>query len=105
MSKQTRKERKAEEERILAEFQEALKENREEGEKPKQTASALDATQPQTMHCRKCKTLMENGVCPACGFKMYMPMSEEERKKIRRVTTIVALAVFVVLFIVLQLVK
>lgn len=106
MSKQTRKERKEEEARIVADFEEALKQATGETEEKKdEPKPSFDSAQPQTMHCRKCKTLMENGVCPACGFKIYMPMSEAERKKIRRITTIVAVAVFIVLFAVIQITK
>ena len=108
MSTQTRKERKEEDARILSEFQEALKETsgeaqKEEGKEEKKPS--FDSAQPQTIHCRKCKTLMENGVCPACGFKIYMPMSDAERKKIRRITTVVAVAVFIVLFAIIQITK
>ena len=106
MSKQTRKERREEEARIVAEFEEALKQTTGETEEKEDAPKpSLDSAQPQTIHCRKCKTLMENGVCPACGFKIYMPMSEAERKKIRRITTIVAVVVFIVLFAVIQITK
>lgn len=108
MSKQTRKERREEETRILADFQEALKENSGEAQKEEskeEKKASFDGVQPQTIHCRKCKTLMENGVCPTCGFKIYMPMSDEERKKIRRITTVVAVVVFIVLFAIIQITK
>ena len=48
---------------------------------------------------------MEHGVCPACGFKIYVPMDEEKRKKIKLITTVVAVAAFIVLFVVLQFKK
>ena len=108
MSKQTRKERREEETRILADFQEALKENSGEAQKEEskeEKKASFDGVQPQSIHCRKCKTLMENGVCPTCGFKIYMPMSDEERKKIRRITTVVAVVVFIVLFAIIQITK
>lgn len=108
MSKQTRKERREEEVRILADFQEALKENSGEAQKEEskeEKKASFDGVQPQTIHCRKCKTLMENGVCPACGFTIYMPMSDAERKKIRRITTVVAVVVFIVLFAIIQITK
>ena len=57
------------------------------------------------MHCRRCKTLMENGVCPTCGFKVYVPMSKEKQNKIKVIATAVAMAVFIVIFIITQLIK
>ena len=38
---------------------------------------------PETMHCRKCGAEMENGVCPKCGYKVYVPMDEKKALKIR----------------------
>ena len=94
-----RKQRKEEEQRIIAEMEEAMKEERA---KTEETPSNI---QTESYHCYRCKTLMENGVCPTCGFKMYVPMSEEQRRKIQRIGTIIGLAVFLVLFIILQLTK
>ena len=59
----------------------------------------------QTIHCRRCRTLMENGVCPDCGFKMYVPMSDEQRKKIRKAGTIVGFIIFAVLYAILKLLQ
>lgn len=58
---------------------------------------------PQALHCRRCKTLMENGVCPTCGYKTYVPMDERKRKKIRFIVAGVCVAVFVVMFLLIQL--
>ncbi len=87
----SRKEKKEEERRILAELDEAVEKEQAE-------------TQPQgeKLHCKRCKTLMENGVCPACGFKIYVGMSEEKRKKIRTAVTCVCLGVFLILLVILQ---
>ena len=60
---------------------------------------------PQTMHCKRCKTEMENGVCPHCGFRVYVPMDSGKRSKIKLVLTGVFMAIFVVLFVVLQFKK
>ncbi len=120
MSKQTRKQKKEEERRLIEEWEAALAEER--GETPQETPSAEEAneqpvekekkrgkedfyssTQPQTVHCPRCKTqLKENGECPTCGYKMYVPMSEEQRKKIRTALTVVGIGIFLVLFILLQ---
>ena len=114
MSKNTRAEKKAEEARIIAEMEAAVQERREEEqadvrEKPLPQKSnnsglLLDVT-PEQIHCRRCKTLMENGVCPTCGFKIYVPMQKEKRDKIRLITTTVAMVALVVLFVILQIVK
>lgn len=97
MSKQTREEEK----KILAQMDEAMQEQKEE--KPK--TPSFSGSQPTEVHCRRCRTLMENGVCPTCGFKTYVPMSEEKRKKIKTVTTVIGFVVFIILFLVLQMTK
>ena len=115
MSKKTRQEKKEEEKRLVAEFEEALAQERaknSEGEEKKEAqaekksgASFYSSIEPETIHCRRCKTLMENGVCPTCGFKIYVPMSEEKRRKITMITTAVGFAVFIVIFVVMQFLK
>ena len=123
MEKQTKEQKREEEKRVLAEFEEALRQKREQKEKEdtvsstdsanaaenvgnkKRTGGFYSAPQPETLHCRRCRTVMENGVCPVCGFKTYVPMSEEKSKKIRTVATGIGLVIFAVLFIVLQATK
>ena len=100
MSKQTRKERRKKEAELIAEFDDALKKERGE-EAPMYTVGEKNAP-TEKIHCRRCKTLMENGKCPVCGYKIYVPMDEEKRKKIRWVVTGVCLVVFVVLFALIQ---
>ena len=120
MSKLSRKERKEEEKRIIAEMDAAMAENKEKGaenaledqeegaasenvaKKTKKT-SFYDATTPETVHCKRCKTLMENGVCPTCGFRIYVPMDKEKRDKIRLWVTVVCLGVFFILFLMSQM--
>ena len=114
--------RREEEQKIIAEMEAALKEQGLEtptekrerktaknAEPPKKKRrgifGAQEDTTPERVHCKRCKTLMENGVCPTCGFKIYMPMDEEKRKKIRTVVSVVCVAAFVVLFLILQLKK
>ena len=58
---------------------------------------------PETLHCKRCKTEMKDGVCPACGFRVYVPMDEKKQNKIKLVLTCVFMAIFVVLFVVLQI--
>jgi len=106
----TRKEKKAEEKRILAEMQAALDEadgvSREQTEKkatpPKKRRNDLT---PEVVHCRRCRTVMENGVCPSCGFRMYVPMDKEKQDKIKFTLTCVLMAVFVVVFVITQIIK
>ena len=107
--KMTARERRAEERQILAQMDEemAKKQEKTSSEQPKkqsknQQTRKYDDTMPEKVHCKRCKTLMENGVCPACGFKIYVPMDEEKRKKIKLAMTVVAVVVFIALFVALQ---
>ena len=111
MKKQTRKEKKAEEARVLAEMKAALEEaeraetGAEEESAPAPTQKPQPTPQAPTYHCRRCKTVMQNGVCPTCGFKMYVPMDEKKLGKIKLVLTAVAMAVFVAIFLYIQIKK
>ena len=104
----TARERRAEERQILAKMDEAMaeQETKTSAEKPKQQPKKeprkYDSSMPSQVHCKRCRTLMENGVCPACGFKIYVPMDEEKRKKIKLAMTVVAVVVFIALFVALQ---
>ncbi len=113
-SKERRKQKREEERRMLADFDAAVaaeKEGKaERGEAEKSSAEAkrsresfYSSTQPTSLHCRRCKTLMEEGKCPVCGYKTYMPMTEEKRKRVKGILTAVFLGVFLVLFIALRL--
>ena len=114
MGKLSRKERKEEEKRIIAELDAAMAENKakEEGgseqtdektaKKPSKS-SFYDQTTPEKIHCKRCKTLMENGVCPTCGFRVYVPMEQGKRDKIRLWVTVGLIAVFLVMFLILQI--
>lgn len=112
MKKQTRKEKKAEEARVLAEMRAALEEaeREERGYTDTETETQIEkgkANTPQTQapvyHCRRCKTAMQNGVCPTCGFKMYVPMDEKKLGKIKVVLTAIGMALFLVIFLYLQM--
>ena len=46
-----------------------------------------------------------DGVCPTCGHRIYVPMSEEKKGKIRFIVTCVAMAIFVVIFVLTQIFK
>lgn len=106
MSKQKREE----EQRVLAQMDEAMKEEKVEtskdgGAAPKKSKPSFNGVQPEQIHCHRCRTLMENGVCPSCGFKTYVPMSEEKRKKIKTITTIIGFVVFIIIFVAIQISK
>ena len=57
----------------------------------------------KTMHCPRCRTVMENGKCPTCGHYVYVPMSNEKRNKIRLIVGGVCVIGFVILFVIMQL--
>ena len=115
MAKKTRVERKEEERRMIAEMEEAMQETASKkerdgqpdvkAEKKQKWGGAYEDITPQQIHCKRCKTLMENGVCPTCGFRIYVPMSKEKREKIRLIVAGVCMAVFVVLFVIMQIQK
>lgn len=110
MKKQTRKEKKAEEARVLAEMKAALEEA-ERAENAENTAEENAAPmqnekptpQEPTYHCRRCRTVMQKGVCPACGFKMYVPMDEKKMGKIKLILTAVGMAIFLAIFLYIQI--
>lgn len=118
MSKQAREKKRAEEERVLAELEAAVQEERAQAEENAENSATENATvegaekkskqsfygaiMPEQIHCRRCRTLMENGVCPTCGYKIYVPISEEKRKKIRNIGTIIALVAFLIIFVAIQ---
>lgn len=107
MSKQTREEKRADEARMIAQMQEAMaeKEKEKQAEAAPQNAQATPK-KPKTIPCPRCKMQMEaDGRCATCGFKKYVPMDEKKRNKIKLITTIVAMVIFVVLFVILQFKK
>ena len=55
--------------------------------------------EPSQMHCRKCKTFMENGKCPSCGYTVYTPMDEEKQKNVRLILGVVCVVAFVVILL------
>ncbi len=121
MSKQTKEEKREEERRIIAEMEAALRENeagenaqnsqsesenktKTSGESAPQNSPAKNSKKGKKgFHCPRCKTLLqEDGRCPTCGYKMYIPMDEKKRNKIKLILTAVLMAIFVVLFVILQ---
>ncbi len=99
-SKEKRKQRREEERRILAELDEAVA-----AERAEQAPEQGEKGEEPVLHCRRCRTVMEKGVCPVCGYKTYQPMSEEKRKRVRNILTVVCLVGFAILFFALKLWK
>lgn len=111
MSKQKRN-RREEERLMIEEMEKAMAEN--EGreyilpeKRPKEKKSRADYGDgvPQKIHCQRCRTLMENGVCPACGHRIYVPMDKKKQDKIRLIVAGVCIAVFVIIFVIGQFLK
>ena len=98
----TRKEKQEEERRIIAEMEGALQENERQQPTEEQTNRAYDETMPDKIHCRRCKALMEKGVCPTCGFRIYVPMDKKKREKMKLTLAILFMAVFLAVFIWMQ---
>ena len=95
-----RNERKAREAEIIAQMEEALKEQQAEKiEVVTETEQEPPKTETPQFHCRKCKALMENGKCPACGYSDYVPMDAKMQKKIRLILTGVCVVVFLIIFL------
>jgi rubrerythrin len=111
MAKQSRAERKAEEAKIIAELDEEMKKSssakdvgnstdKNENEAPMYKTSAKNSYEPEVLHCRKCGTKMQDGVCPKCGYKVYIPMDEQKMKKIRFIVGCVCIAAVLVILVI-----
>ena len=98
MTSNKRREKRERERKILAEMDAAMREQ-ENTPKPDKTETEKEPPRATpTVHCKRCKTPMEQGVCPTCGFRIYQPMDEKLRRKIRWILTGVCLVAFVVLY-------
>ncbi len=102
MARQTRAERKAEEARIIAEMDAAMGTS-SLGDAKNEKQEGNCEVKAATMHCKRCKSVMENGVCPVCGFRVYTPMDEGKRKKIRWIVGGICVVVFLAAFLILRL--
>ena len=93
------------EQKILKEMDEAMKEQGHSEEKTSKKYALFGLVEdktPEKVHCKKCRTWLENGVCPTCGFHIYTPMDEGKKKKIRLIVGGVCIALFLGLFLWLQ---
>ena len=101
------KQKKEEEKRILEEMDAAMQElakkkAEESGVAPQEQQENAVCEEPTGLHCRRCKTMMENGVCPNCGLRMYVPMDPKKMRKIRLIAGCVFFAVFIVLVLLIK---
>ena len=119
-----RKKKQEEESRIIAELEEAMSENAKMQEVTSdETEQNVEMPQPQKctnkkvhrsnygdympekIHCRQCRTLLENGVCPNCGYKIYVPMDEKKREKIKLILAGIFITLFVIIYVAIQISK
>ena len=102
MARQTRAERKAEEARILAEMDAAMGKSSPTADTETKKQGGMYSSNRETIHCKRCKSVMEQGVCPVCGFRVYTPMDEGKRKKIRLIVGGICVVVFLAAFLILR---
>ena len=96
-----RSERKAREQEIIAQMNEALQEQQANNQAVEAEGGVeTPKTETPQFHCRKCKTLMENGKCPACGYSDYVPMDAKMQKKVRLILTGICVVAFLIIFFV-----
>ena len=97
-----RKQRKEEEAKIIAQMEEALRENEQlKKENEPESAETSEEKSKDTLHCHKCGTVMENGKCPKCGYYVYVPMDPKMQRKIRLIVGgvfIVGFLIFLLLY-------
>ena len=114
-----RAEKRAEEARIIAEMENAMRgsdfvqpsiSSTEKQPQKEQNQAGMYASNEETrqkteekIYCRRCKSRMENGVCPVCGYRIYMPMDEAKIKKIRLIVAGVCIVAFLAIFLALRL--
>ena len=123
MGKKQKRNRREEERRIIAEMQAAVFEENAntgglseiesaENSAEKQPTKAqikrekknhgYDETMPEKLHCPRCKTLMEKGVCPSCGYRVYVPMDKKKRDRVRMIVAIVCIVGFLIIYLATQ---
>ncbi|MBQ8685957.1 MAG: hypothetical protein IJ514_07285 [Clostridia bacterium] len=94
------KRKREEDARILAEMEAAMRERAGEAEAPVESAPerGYGENVPEKLHCKRCKSVLQDGVCPVCGYRVYMPMDEQKRKRIRLIVASVCIVGFLILF-------
>lgn len=103
----TWKERREEEARILAEMEKAMQEraqenvqeNEQDGTDGQAEKDAPSKAEKPRYHCSKCGTLMqENGVCPNCGHRIYVPMEEGKQKTAQLIIGAACIVIFLLVY-------
>lgn len=97
------KERKEEEARILAEMDEAMQAQNAETQQTEEGGENAPAPQEEKKrtHCPKCGNYMkDDGVCPACGHRIYVPMDEGKQKTARLIIGAVCIVAFLLIYFV-----
>lgn len=92
MKRQSRRERKEEERRILAEMDAAMMEIKK-GESNEQ-----EGAEESCEYCPRCRSAIEKNRCSVCGYRVYKPMSAKTRRTVRIVLGVVLIAVFALIF-------
>ncbi len=92
------KERKEEEARILAEMEEAMRAQTAENAETEDGEQTAEPQEEKKIHCAKCGNYMNNGVCPACGHRIYVPMDEEKQKTVRLIVGAVCVIAFLLVY-------
>lgn len=94
------KERQEEEARILAEMDEAMKEQ-EEAKKAEAAQNGEPPQEEKKLHCPKCGNyLQKDGRCPACGHRIYVPMSEDTQKTAQWIIGVACIIGFILIYFV-----
>lgn len=92
MARKTRKERKEEERRILAELDaEMLSAQNGEG-------YAVDEEGNPFPICPRCRSAISGKKCSVCGYSEYQPISNKTRKTVRIALGVVLVGVFLVIY-------
>lgn len=105
MSKSKRELKKEEERRIIAEMEAGLQETRAAQENGAERENLYGDDLPQILHCKRCKTVLQAGVCPVCGFKIYVPLDKKKRERTKKILTVVFLVGFALVLLLLQINK
>ncbi|MBR4942902.1 MAG: hypothetical protein IKZ28_02625 [Clostridia bacterium] len=102
--RKTKAEKRAEEEKIIAEMEEAMRElnasKTEEELSAEESRSDADGENPKGSHCPKCGKVTDKGSCPSCGFRAYQPMDERTVKRVRLIVGGVLILAFIIFMIV-----
>ena len=102
--RKTKAEKRAEEEKIIAEMEEAMRElnasKTEESLSTEEIPLGAEEENSNVLHCPKCGKVTDKGVCHSCGFRTYQPMDERTVKRVRLIVGGVLILAFIIFMIV-----